>query len=197
MAMIARAAAPGLAIDFAGSIAETERLVRCHKRYRLVLLDSLLPDTNGFSGYLHLQFALADTPIILMAAVCDLGIAATALSLGAAGFLCKTEPVDDLVAALRDIMSGGRVFPPELKTCTIGGTMRDRIATLSVAQRRVLFALADGKLNKQIAGQLDVTEATVKAHLSAIFRKLGVHNRMQAILTLQPLLGSSDIAKRG
>jgi DNA-binding NarL/FixJ family response regulator len=69
-------------------------------------------------------------------------------------------------------------------------SLQQRIATLSDAQRRVLFALADGRLNKQIAGDLAVTEATIKAHMSAILRKLGVQNRMQAVLMMQPLLGA-------
>ena len=189
LAIAARVALPGLTIDFAGSIAEAEALIARYKRYRMALLDLLLPDARGFSGCLRLQFALGQALVVIVTALDEPALAATAYALGTAGFLSKTEPLDMLVAALREIAGGKRIFPSFARQSGLAGSMRDRIATLSLAQRRVLFALADGRLNKQIAGQLNVTEATIKAHMSAILRKLGVNNRMQAILALQPLLG--------
>ncbi|PAX06763.1 helix-turn-helix domain-containing protein [Sphingomonas lenta] len=88
------------------------------------------------------------------------------------------------------MVAGGTCFRADAENDAMLRDMRDRIESLSAAQRRVLFALADGRLNKQIAGELDITEATVKAHLSAIFRKLGVLNRTQAILAVRDMLGA-------
>ncbi len=110
--------------------------------------------------------------------------------LGAAGYLSKGLPLDETLLALRTVLAGGTAFPAP--TAAGNGTndvMHRRIGVLSGAQLRVLIALAGGRLNKQIAGELGVTEATIKAHLTAIFRKLGVNNRTQAILAVQPLLG--------
>lgn len=115
----------------------------------------------------------------------------SARALGAAGFLYKTRPFDELARDIRRLAEGQTVFPAIAATNAPTG-IRDRIATLSGAQLRVLLALADGSLNKQIAADLAVSEATVKAHLTAIFRKLDVSNRAQALLAVQPLLG--DVA---
>jgi len=112
--------------------------------------------------------------------------------LGAAGYISKGLPLDETLLALRTVLAGGTAFPAP--TAAGNGTndvMHRRIGVLSGAQLRVLIALAGGRLNKQIAGDLGVTEATIKAHLTAIFRKLGVNNRTQAILAVQPLLGEA------
>lgn len=120
----------------------------------------------------------------------DSKIAGTARSLGAAGLLLKTSSLDRIAENLREIVAGRTVFPPGAMPSNIP-PIRDRIARLSDAQRRVLFALADGHANKRIAYDLAITEATVKAHLTAIFRQLGVTNRTQAMVALQPILGAT------
>ena len=86
------------------------------------------------------------------------------------------------------LLRGERVFPPEGGEDAGLRALSDRLATLSPAQMRVLVALARGELNKQIAYNLGLTERTVKAHMTAIFRKLGVANRVQALLAVRPLL---------
>lgn len=186
-------AVPGVAIDTAGTIAEAEQASALRKKgYQLVLLDFVLPDSRGFSGFLRLQHVLGETPIAFVSANRDPGIIEAARALGAAGFLSKSWPLDQLTVALRDIAAGKRVFPVTEQTPQPARSARDLIETLSGAQRKVMLALADGRLNKQIAGDLGITEATVKAHMSAIFRKLGVTNRAQALLAMQPLLGETD-----
>ena len=107
---------------------------------------------------------------------------------GAAGFLSKRQPLETIIAAIEMILNGGRVFPPSPGANAQVDQLRKKMDSLSGAQRRVLLALAGGDLNKQIAADLGVSEATVKAHLSAIFRKLGVTNRTQAILMMRPML---------
>lgn len=192
LALAVRAAAPGIALDNAGSIGEAERAIAARKGgYRLVLLDLVLPDARGFSGFLRLQHMVGATPIVLISAREDGVIIEAARALGAAGFVSKSAALDTLAASLRLILAGQAVFPPQHAANPATKSVRDRIATLSGAQLRVLLALADGRLNKQIADSLDITEATVKAHLTAIFRKLAVDNRAQALLAVQPLLAET------
>ncbi len=194
-----RHALPDAVIACAGSIAEAEREAAeppaaIGGAFQLVLLDLMLPDVRGFSGFLRLQFRLPEVPIVLITAHHDAATIALARSMGAAGFLLKSEPLDAIAHALRRIVAGERVFPAIDATARAhaenAAALHQRLKVLSSAQRRVLFALADGRANKQIAHDLAITEATVKAHLTAIFRHIGVSNRMQAMLLLQPLLGS-------
>jgi DNA-binding NarL/FixJ family response regulator len=194
LALAVRHAISGAAIVAAGTIAQAEAAIGKRGSFALVLLDLMLPDTHGFSGLLKLQFALPGVPIVVITANEDPALVGTARELGAAGFLPKSMPLDEIAEALRGIIGGNPVFPRiphgAIDRAEAGAApMRDRIAQLSEAQRRVLFALASGSANKQIAHDLDVTEATIKAHLTAIFRRLGVSNRMQAMLALRPLLG--------
>ncbi len=180
---------PELIIDSVGTIAEAEAVIARHKGYRLAVLDLMLPDASGFSGFLRLQHALGDVPIVIISARKLPELIEAARALGAAGYLSKAQPLDETLASLRAVLAGKTVFPSESGGGhTVAAAARKRIAELSSAQLRVLMALADGRLNKQIAGELGVTEATVKAHMTAIFRKLGVTNRTQAILAMQPLL---------
>lgn len=189
LALAARVAMPELTIDSVGSIAEAEAMIARHRGYRLALLDLMLPDARGFSGFLRIQHALGEVPIVIVSARQQPELIEAARALGAAGYLSKAQPLDETLASLRTILSGKTVFPPvNVRMQADVGDARERISDLSGAQLRVLMALADGRLNKQIAGDLGVTEATIKAHLTAIFRKLGVNNRTQAILAIQPLL---------
>lgn len=193
LALAVRAAIPGVSLDSVGSISEAQQAISVRRSgYRLVLLDFVLPDARGFSGFLHVQHRLGATPIVLISAREDPVIVEAARALGAAGFLPKSRPLDHLTASLRDIVCGQMVFPAQGVADPAVRTTRDRIATLSGAQLRVLLALADGRLNKQIADGLDISEATVKAHLTTIFRKLSVSNRAQALLAVQPLLAEVD-----
>ncbi|MDO7841311.1 LuxR C-terminal-related transcriptional regulator [Sphingomonas immobilis] len=192
LALAARAALPGIAVDSAASIGEAERVIaQRNTGYKLVLLDFVLPDARGFSGFLQLQHVLGNTPIVMVSAHRDRVIIEAAKALGAAGFLSKSLPLDEMSAALRRIAEGETIFPPSDTSSADAQSARDLISTLSGAQLKVMLALADGRMNKQIAGDLDITEATVKAHLTAIFRKLGVNNRAQALLAMQPLLGDA------
>jgi DNA-binding NarL/FixJ family response regulator len=194
LALAIRSALPGVVIDHAGSIGEAETIIQGHHgQYRLLLLDLVLPDARGFSGFLKLQHLLGPVPIAIVSAREEPMLIDAARALGAVGFLPKSRPLDELAEMVRTVASGGHIFPdlPGLKAASPAATARSRMSTLSGAQLRVLLALADGRLNKQIAGDLQVTEATVKAHLTAIFRKLGVSNRTQALLAMQPLLGET------
>lgn len=193
LALAVRHAIPGVVVITAGTIAEAEAAMGQRGGFELVLLDLMLPDTHGFSGLVRLQFRMPDVPIVVITAQDDPALAAVARDLGAAGFLPKSAPLDEIAQGLGRIVEGEAVFRAAAGGATAEAkAMRERIALLSEAQRRVLFALARGCANKQIAYDLAITEATVKAHLTAIFRRLGVTNRMQAMLVLQPLLGEVE-----
>lgn len=192
LSLALRASIENALVDSAGTIAEALALVEKHSDYRLVLLDFVLPDARGFSGFLALQHRLGNVPIVIISATERPELVAAARALGAAGYLSKEQPLDQLVATLKRVLDGRQAFSAEGERNDAATQARDRLALLSGAQLRVLLALADGRLNKQIAGDLGVTEATIKAHLTAIFRKLGVNNRTQAILAMQPLLGATQ-----
>jgi len=178
-------------VDVAGSIAEAEALIQRNGAYKLLLLDYELPDSNGFGGFFRLQHLLGRTPIAIISAHDSEQMVSTAQAVGAAGFLSKRQPLENTIAGIEIILSGGRIFPPSPGPDASVDVLRRRLDSLSGAQRKVLLALAGGDLNKQIAADLGVSEATIKAHLSAIFRKLGVTNRTQAILMMRPLLQPS------
>lgn len=178
---------PGCVVDTAPSIERAEQLVALHKNYQLLLLDYKLPDALGFSGFFRLQHVLGNTPIAIISALDDARLVTAARAVGAAGFLSKSQPLDELADSIGLLLAGKTVFTAASTDETIED-LKARLATLSSAQKRVLAALVRGDLNKQIAGDLDLSEATIKAHLTAIFRKLGVNNRLQAILAVKPLL---------
>lgn len=186
--MAIRARHPTKQVDAADSIEAAERLVQTHKDYGLLLLDYNLPDSNGLSGFFRMQHALGSTPIALISAHGDPSLVAAARAAGAAGFLTKAHSLDELAHYIDQILEGRTAFPALDTPQDTTDDLQNRIKTLSGAQMRVLSALASGHLNKQIAEELDLSEATVKAHLTAIFRKLGVNNRLQAMMAVRPLL---------
>lgn len=186
---------PAFAIDVVSSVADAEAACRDPRGLKLVLLDYRLPDSDGFSGFFRLQYLLHEVPIAIISGFGDAQIVEAARVLGAQGFLPKTQPLDKLADMVDRMLGGERVFPPPIEGAHEIEAARNRLETLSSAQRRVLLALARGHLNKQIAQELDVSEATIKAHLTAIFRKLGVLNRTQAVLSIQPLLRTMDEAR--
>lgn len=179
---------PNFVIEEAVAVEPAERIVQLHADFALVLLDYQLPDSAGFSGFFRLQHALGNVPIAIVSAFDDARIVGAARAVGAAGFLSKSQPLDEIAEGIAQLVAGRTVFPPVAEADAGLRRMRDRLESLSPAQKRVLALLVSGHLNKQIAADLDLTEATVKAHLTAIFRKLGVANRLQAILAVKPLL---------
>lgn len=191
LAMATRAALPGVSVLSAGSIGEASALVG-RGGWRMILLDFDLPDARGFSGLLTLQMQAPATPIVVVTASEESRLVEAARAIGAAGYLFKSLPLDEIAGRLRRIDAGQIVFPQDAEAAPGLDDLLERIARLSSAQRTVLLALADGRSNKEIAHDLAVGEATVKAHLTAIFRKLGVNNRAQALLAARPLIGRDD-----
>ena len=188
------AAYPHLEVGRVTTAAEAETYARANgMRIKLVLLDLMLPDATGFSALIRLQQLLPNVPIAIVSSRADAHTVALARTFGVSAYLSKSAPVSSLVNAVGTIMRGEQVPFPDTGPATPAAVdFQQRVATLSAAQLRVLVALADGRLNKQIAGDMNLTEGTVKQHLSAIFKKLGVGNRSQAILAARPYLKGLD-----
>jgi DNA-binding NarL/FixJ family response regulator len=196
LALAARSALPGTQVVQAGTIADAAAEMVKRQTFKLVILDFSLPDAQGYGGMLRLQQIDPDVPIVIVTAREELGLVEAAKALGAVGFLYKSLPLDTIAAILRRVLAGHTHYPQGATPDPIIAAARSRIEGLSRAQYNVLLALADGAANKQIAYDLSITEATVKAHLTAIFRKLGVTNRSQALLAVRPLLRETDALAR-
>lgn len=190
------AAHPEIDVAWVTTAAAAEDFAQAHgSRIKLVLLDLMLPDAAGFSALVSLQQRLPGCPIAIVSARSDASTVALARTFGVAAYLSKAAPVSALVEAVGGLLRGEKgTFPETPSPAPAVQNFQSRIATLSPAQLRVLFAAADGRLNKQIAGDMNLTEGTVKQHMSAIFKRLGVGNRSQAILAIRPYLEPMDAA---
>jgi len=156
----------------------------------LLLLDLQMPGMNGLGSLAGLRSAYPAVPILVVSANEDPLIMREVLEFGASGFLPKSTPVAEIGAAVAAILAGGIWLPEAASAAYLDeseSALAAGIAELTPQQRRVLMLLTDGKSNKQIAFELAVTEATVKAHLSQIFRKLGVKSRTQAVISARRL----------
>jgi len=194
--MALRMRPPGKHIDAADSIEAAEKLIGAHNYYSLILLDYGLPDSNGLSGFFRLQHLLGGTPIALISAYAEPSLVEAAKAAGAAGFLDKASTLDDLARQVDALLDGRTVFPVAVqRSQNDTEALRVRLASLSPAQMRVLNALVQGQGNRSLAEELELSEATVKAHLTAIFRKLGVNNRLQAITAVRPVLDPSSTTR--
>ena len=152
----------------------------------LLLLDLNMPGTQGFSALVHLRAAHPQLPVVMVSGREEAAVIRRALEHGAAGFIPKSSDSATIATALSCVLEGERWSPPGLPAGeAIPSEERDiarRLAELTPQQFRVLQMLATGQLNKQIAYALNVSEATIKAHMTAILRKLGAGNRTQAVL---------------
>lgn len=174
----------------AHSGAEALETVRRLEDIDLVLLDLKLPDVEGFQGLLQLRREAPKIPILVLSGLDDARLVQMARSYGALGFVHKKASAAEIVAAVREVLAGNTVFGAQAATCApeeleeIDQVSRV-IGTLTPQQTTVLRLLGEGLLNKQIAYELSISESTVKAHVSAILKKLEVSSRMQAVLLAQ------------
>ncbi|GEK15262.1 response regulator transcription factor [Aliivibrio fischeri] len=152
----------------------------------LLLLDLKMPGSNGMSGLIQLRSQYPDLPIVVVSASEEASIVSQVKTHGAFGFIPKSSDMKSLIGALNQILAGDSYFPAvAIKNSAACDDLATKIAALTPQQYKVLGMLSDGLLNKQIAYDLEVSEATIKAHMTAIFRKLGVKNRTQAVILLQ------------
>ena len=186
----------GIKLDEAGTLdAVTERLDR-DSDVDLVLLDLKMPGVQGLSGLMFLRAQYPAVSIAVVSASDEPHIIRRALDLGASGFIPKSLAVEDMRRAIAAILQGGIWAPEGLASGSDGDgdILAQRIATLTPQQMRVLMMLKEGLLNKQIAFQLGVSEATIKAHVSAILQKLDVASRTQAVIAASRIDGESHVA---
>lgn len=185
-------AAPGAGLFEASTVPELLTLIEAHPEAELLLLDLHMPGARGFSALAHLRGQYPGLPVIVVSAHEEGSVARRALAHGAAGYIPKSSSADTIVTAIRQVREGEIWLPPSHGSAA--ASLRDdeaqiaaRVAELTPQQFRVLAMIAEGLLNKQIAYELGVSEATVKAHMTAIMRKLGCNNRTQVALAASQL----------
>lgn len=174
----------GLGITEVGSIDEMSKSLAGNDDVDLVLLDLNMPGVRGFSGLMYLRAQFPLVPVVVVSATEDPMTMRRCMEFGASGFLQKSLPIETIRAAIKTVLDGG-VFTPaglDLTRKDEQSALIARLASLTPQQVRVLMMLSEGLLNKQIAYELSVSEATVKAHVSAILQKLGVESRTQAVI---------------
>jgi DNA-binding NarL/FixJ family response regulator len=145
-----------------------------------------MPGVRGFSGLMYLRAQYPSLPVVVVSANDDPAVIRRCMEFGASGFIPKTLGIDSLRQAVIRVLQGEVWTPPDVdltrQSDAETAAMIARLATLTPQQVRVLMMLSGGLLNKQIAYELGVSEATVKAHVSAILQKLGVESRTQAVI---------------
>ncbi len=160
----------------------------------LVLLDLTMPGVQGFSGLLLLRADFPQIPVMVVSANDDPGVVKRCIEFGALGFMPKTLDADQMAVAVHSVLDGNVWVPPGIDFSagqdTENADTVKRLMTLTPQQVRVLMMLSEGLLNKQIAYELSVSEATVKAHVSAILQKLGVDSRTQAVILASKIAGT-------
>ncbi|AVT74922.1 MULTISPECIES: response regulator transcription factor [Rhodopseudomonas] len=160
----------------------------------LVLLDLKMPGISGFSGLIYLRAQYPAIPVVVVSASDDVETIRRSLDFGASGFVPKRFGVEKLGEAILRVLDGDVWVPPDVDLSAAAdpetSKLRDRLVTLTPQQVRVLMMLSEGLLNKQIAYELGVSEATIKAHVSAILQKLGVESRTQAVIAAAKISGS-------
>jgi DNA-binding NarL/FixJ family response regulator len=182
-----------LIISEAGSLDGLSGALEGKSETDLVLLDLAMPGVKGFSGLMYLRAQYPEIPVVVVSANEDPSAIRRCIEFGASGFIPKSLPVETIREAVRTVLEGEVWTPPDLDLGEVGdGETTDlvvRLATLTPQQVRVLMMLSEGLLNKQIAYKLSVSEATIKAHVSAILQKLGVDSRTQAVIAVNKIEG--------
>jgi len=179
-------AVPGVEVIEADSLTALQGTVEQHRDADLVLLDLHMPGTNGFTGLVYLRGQNPGMPVVVVSGSEEPRVMRRAIDYGASGFIPKSSPLDVISEAIVAVLEGEVWLPQDMSEG--GGVAEDdaafaaKLTSLTPQQFRVLMMLTEGLLNKQIAYELNVSEATIKAHVTAILRKLGVHSRTQAVI---------------
>lgn len=164
----------------------------------LVLLDLSMPGIQGFSGLMYLRAQHPGTPVVVVSGNEDRAVIRRCIEFGASGFIPKSVDVETMRGAIRAVLDGGTWTPPDVDLAGPAdretGDLVRRLGSLTPQQVRVLMMLSEGLLNKQIAYELSVSEATVKAHVSAILQKLGVESRTQAVIAASKIAAGQPVA---
>ncbi|MDI3263046.1 response regulator transcription factor [Aerosticca soli] len=200
LSQAARVAVPACLLAEAGTLGEAIATLQAMPDIDLVLLDLGMPGSHGLSGLAALRGQFPGVAVLVVSAHDEPRVVRRVLDHGAAGFIPKSAHPDEIGAAIRTVLDCGTWLPEGLaraldsiKTDPDDLALAARLARLTEQQYRVLALLGEGLLNKQIADRLGIQERTVKAHVTAIFEKLGVRNRTQAGVLLKSLALESSI----
>ena len=175
MALAVAEVAPQATVLEAGTLGAAVRLAAGAEGLRLILLDLKMPGAVGYSGIALLHAECPGVPILVVSSADGANAAEEARAFGAIGFLSKNTDLAAIEAAIAGSLGGAKPAPTPEAAAEID-TIRHTVASLTPTQLKVLLAVLDGQLNKQIAFALGISEATVKAHMTAIMRKLGRDN---------------------
>jgi DNA-binding NarL/FixJ family response regulator len=165
-----------------------------HPDLDLVLIDINMPGMGGLEGVRRLRSAHPSLPVIACSAAEDGALVKALLQLGVSGFIPKSDTTRVMLQAVQLVLAGGTYVPPRLMADPVPapGAATGKLAALSPRQRDVLRLLAEGRPNKLIARELDISEATVKVHLLAVYRALGARNRTEAVVIAQRLVAQGE-----
>ena len=173
-----------------GNFDEVVSAIQSDRNMDLILLDLTMPAVQGFSGLIYLRSQYPDVPVVVVSAREEPGVVRRCISFGASGFIPKSLDPATMADAIKQVLDG-EVWYPEDNAAEEEhdelADLADRMSSLTPQQMRVLMMLGQGLLNKQIAYELSVSEATVKAHVSAILQKLNVDSRTQAVIAANKL----------
>lgn len=186
-------AAAGRAIIEASSLADARAAVEKNAP-GLLCLDLHMNDSDGFAGLVAVRQDYPALPVVIVSGSEDRSVARRARDFGAAAFIPKSLDVADIRTAIAAVLEGDNWFPAgaALAVEDANEDLIERLAALTPAQLKVLLFVQKGLLNKQIAHEMSISEATVKAHMTAIMRKLNVQTRTQAVLAASALVAEPD-----
>ncbi|WP_039987219.1 response regulator transcription factor [Paraglaciecola mesophila] len=176
----------------AADLMQTVALLEEHKDIDLLLLDLHMPGSGDLFGLIHIRKLFPELPVAVVSGLEDPMIITKVINLGALGFVPKTTGAAQIADAVTSMLEGDIWLPDsyasdEVELDNEFAELADNVASLTPAQYKVLCYMRDGLLNKQIAYNLDIATATVKAHVTAIFKKLHINNRTQAVLIASQL----------
>lgn len=182
---------PDCSFPTAGELDELRNLLRSLGSADLVLLDLAMPGASGFSGLMSVRAEFPDTPVVVVSASEDGVTIKKCVELGASGFIPKSSSTEFITSSVRAVLDGEICVPSfvdlDAEMDTESSGLIRKLQSLTPQQARVLSMLGEGLLNKQIAYELGVSEATVKAHVSAVLLKLDVDSRTQAVITMNKI----------
>ncbi|HDZ10350.1 MAG TPA: response regulator transcription factor [Pseudohongiella sp.] len=193
-----------LATTLNGEVLEAESfdallaLLLRHPQIELVFLDLNMPGNQGLTGLTAIRNQFPDILVVIVSANEQLDVVERAMSFGASAYVPKSAPMPDIVNAVETVLGGDNWLPAHLQSAglvqknSLHQDFARKLSQLTPQQFKVLRCIADGLLNKQIAYELDVQETTIKQHVSAILRKLGVINRTQAGVLFHDMLRADD-----
>ena len=180
------------------SFSETYEAVEEHDEIELVFLDLNMPGNEGLTGLTELRTQFPSVLVVIVSAEEDPTLIRRAIDLGASGYIPKSTPLPQIADAVNKVLDGEQWLPGNINDAISqlenkqDKAFADKLAQLTPHQFKVLKMMADGLLNKQIAYELDISESTVKQHVSAVLRKLEVINRTKAGVLFKQMMNNEE-----